>query len=326
LRTAMGSALLYTVNTAEHKLGLPEVIEEEIRKQTELAASDAKEKIARCFRYIQAVVGFHSPYELPNEEKIRQAITGRFNDLDKLLVRVPFTLEHAKSALNRVNQNLPPSSTKRQQFKDCAIWEAVLELGQQYDIYFVSSDGDFYKDNKKIELNPGLYEEVEQNNISVSVFASIDACLESLESNRPVIDSQIMAENILEAMDGELSRKVASNNLRIIKLASHKIKAFITEDHTRLAIEYVIVVDAINTDTNELNEGDSASVTVEGSCIYNVESKMVEDHQFNSVDESWIGTDGMRKEAKGLYIRPDTAYIGRSPDVPYATRIKINER
>lgn len=325
LRTAMGSAFLYTLNTAKHKLGLPEVIEEEIYKHTELAASDAKDKIERNFRDIQAIVGFHSPYELPDEEKIRGSITERFSELERLLVRVPFTLDHAKSALTRVNQNIPPSSTKRQQFKDCAIWEAALELGQEYDIYLVSNDGDFYQDNKKKELNSILGQEAIDLCVSVAVFTGIDSCLESLEENRPEIESSQLAASILDAIKEELSRIVSKNNLRLADLTSQQISAFITENHNRLAVEYVIVVDAVNTDTNELNEGEPASVTVEGNCTFNVESQSVENNQFNTVGESWVGTDGMGKVTKGLYLHAGTAYLGRGPDVPYSTRVEINE-
>lgn len=325
LRTVMGSAFLYTLNTAQHKLGLPEVIEEEIYKQTELAASEAKDKITRYFRDIQAIVGSYSPYELPNQEKIKKSITERFNELEKLLVRVPFTLDHAKSALKRVNQGRSPSSTKRQQFKDCAIWEAALDLGKEYDIYLVSNDGDFYKDENRKELSPILDNEARESGVFIAVFTGIDACLESLEGNRPNIEAQQLALSIFEAMKEELSRTVSKNNLRLTELFSQTIKAFITENHERLAVKYVIVIGAVNTDTNELNEGAPASVTVEGSCTYNIESQTVENNQLNSVNAKWVGTEGIEKRSQGVYLHVGTAYIGCAPDVPYTTRIEINE-
>ncbi|WP_132978500.1 PIN domain-containing protein [Thiobaca trueperi] len=325
LRTAMGSAFLYTLNSAQHKLGLPEVIEEEIYKHTEIAASEAKEKIDRYFRDIQAIAGFHSPYELPNEDKIRESITARFQELEKLLIRIPFTLEHAKSALHRVNQNRPPSSTKRQQFKDCAIWEAALDLGREYDIFLVSNDGDFYKDSKRKELNQILEEEAKESGVSLAVFTSIEGCLECLEGNRPTVDAKQLAMRIFEATQEEISRTVSKNNLRLTELSSQNINAFITENHDRLAVEYVIVVEAVNADINQINAGTSASVTVEGSCTYNIENQIVEHNQFNSVSAQWISTDGTEKSAKGVYLHAGTVYLGRGPDVPYTTRIEISE-
>jgi hypothetical protein len=224
-----------------------------------------------------------------------------------------------------VNQSQPPSSTKPQQFKDCAIWEAALDLGKEYDIYLVSNDVDFYKDNNRKELNLILENEARDSGVSVAVFPGIDACLESLEGDRPNIEAQKLALGIFEAMKEELSRTVSKNNLRLTELSSQKINAFITENHDRLAVEYNIVVEAVNTDTNELNAGIPASVTVEGSCTYNIESQTVGNNQFNSVSAKWFGTDGIEKRSKGVYVYAGTAYLGRGPDVPYTTRIEINE-
>ncbi len=325
LRTAMGSAFLYTLNTSKYKLALPEVIEEEIYKHTERAAAEAKDKIVRNFRDIQAIIGSHSPYSLPDNETIKDSIADRFNELEKLLLRVPFTLEHAKSALRRVNNNLPPSSTKRQQFKDCAIWEATLELGKEYDILLVSNDGDFYEDTQKKKLNQTLYEEASNLGVSVAIYTEIKTCLESLEKNRPEVKATELAQNIYESIREKLSRTVSKSNLRLTELASHQVSAFITEDHNLLAVEYDIIIDAINTDTNELNEDKSASVSVKGSCTFNLEEQTIENNKFNSVNESWVGTDGIEKVSNGQYIHVGTAHLGRGPDVPYSTRVKINK-
>lgn len=324
LRTAMGSALLYTLKAGNHKLGLPEVIEEEVYKHTESAAFEAREKIERNFRDIQAIIGSHSPYRLPDDVNVRKSITDRFNEFDELLVRVPFTLDHARSAMQRVNQKLPPSSTKQQQYKDCAIWEAVLELGKQYNIYLVSSDGDFYKDNRRLELNSILSTEAEQFGVFIAVFDGIDKCIASLEKDRPDIESSKLAELIFKAIDIEISRTASNNNLRLTHLESYETSAFITENYKKLAVDYELVVDAVNTVTNELNEGEPASLTVEGTCTFDIEKYSVENNSFGTIGLSWVGTDGVRKLSKSVHLTAGTAYSGSGPDVPYSTRRSID--
>jgi len=81
LRTGLGSALLFTINRAKYKLGLPEVVEGEVIKHTEIAAKEAISKIERNFRDIQAIIGKHSPYELPSKELVEKAIKLRFKEL-----------------------------------------------------------------------------------------------------------------------------------------------------------------------------------------------------------------------------------------------------
>ena len=148
LRTALGSALLYMMNRRGMKILLPEVIEQEIKKHTLLSAQEAKKAIEKGFRTIQSIVGFHKSYDIPTDAEVTEAIEKRFQKLGNFIESVPFSLDHAKSALLRVNQNIPPSSTKKQQYKDCAIWEAVLTAGESYKVHFVSNDGDFYQDKE----------------------------------------------------------------------------------------------------------------------------------------------------------------------------------
>jgi len=59
------------------------------------------------------------------------------------MVRVPFTLEHAKAALEMVDARMPPNGEKNQQFKDSAIWQAVLALSSDYRVHLVTNDRAF---------------------------------------------------------------------------------------------------------------------------------------------------------------------------------------
>lgn len=323
LRTAMGSAFLYTINSARHMLCLPEVVEEEIKKHTQIAALEAKQKIRRSFNDMQAVIGVHCPYNLPTEEEITQAILERFEGLDKLIIRVPFTLEQAKSALNRVNQNIPPSSTKKQQFKDAAIWEGILQIGQDYDVYFISNDGDFYEDNRKKLLSNVLMEEAESAGITVKVFQDLEACLNEIETDKPNINRDKLGEIIYLDKKGELERKFAPDNLKLADIQSCNIRPFITEKHDHLAVEYTIIINAINTDTNELNEDEPASVTIEGSCTFNTADQTVAKNGFSSIGSNWVDINGIGRVTNGVYLSATSLHIGRQPDVPFVTKIEM---
>lgn len=325
LRTNLGSALLYTVNSSKIQLALPEVIEEEITKHTEIAAKEAKAKIERNFRDIQAIIGKHSPYTLPDAQTIRDAISSRFDELGSLIIKQPFTLEHAKSALKRVNENLPPSSTKKQQFKDAAIWEAALELGKSYDVYLVSNDGDFYENNNKSTLNQILKQEIKNAGITIKIFNGIEACLSELVRQTPKVDVKVIGEKIFQRIIDNVKNTVSNNNLRPITVASHDIRPFITENHDILAVEYTIILDALNLDTNEINENSDASVNVKGSCTYNIKREEVENNQFNQITANWINTNGKNDSSGSVYVHAAGVHIGREPDLPYTTRRGINE-
>jgi hypothetical protein len=325
LRTALGSALLFTLRTTKYKLGLPEVIEEEIIKQTEKAAKEAKDRIERSFRDITAILGSHRPYELPSEEEVRNAIQKRFTELSDIIIRVPFTLSHAKAALGRVNSSVPPSLTKKQQFKDSAIWEAAVELGSEYDILMVSEDGDFYEDKERKVLHSVLKQEIQESGRVIKVYASLDKCLEELQKERPDINRSDVADKIFRLINDQVTESVSTNNLRPTKIKHYEIKPFITEDHNRLAIEYSITLDALNTDTSQVNQREESFVTVEGSCVLNIKDGVIEGNRFHTIISRWVDFEGKEQIKKHYYAHADGGFIGRQPDVVYKTRIELNQ-
>jgi hypothetical protein len=127
LRTPMGSALLYILRQSSGYIGLPEIIEEELIKHTLKSGLEAVGNINKEFKTIEAIMG-SSHYTVPDKAKLEAVIKERLTDLDDLFIRVPFTLEHAKLALRRVFEGTPPNGLKNQQFKDSAIWEAILTI------------------------------------------------------------------------------------------------------------------------------------------------------------------------------------------------------
>jgi hypothetical protein len=128
LRSPTGTALVFYLRSSGASIGLPEVIEREVEKQILARMAEAADEITDQFGVIQAVMGARSQFSLPSPDDVRRAIMSRLEELDRLFVRVRFTQEHATRALDRVNAESAPNSKGNQQFKDSAIWEAILEL------------------------------------------------------------------------------------------------------------------------------------------------------------------------------------------------------
>lgn len=322
LRTGLGSAFLYTVNRGKYKIGLPEIIEDEVVLHTENAAKEAIEKIDKSFRELQSVMGTHSKYTLPNDKQISESIISRFSELEELIVRIPFTLEHARSALHRVTHKLPPSSMKNQQFKDSAIWEALLYLAKSHNIFFVTQDSDFFENKEKKKLHTKLQEEINIEEVIIEIFSDLGACLNELEENRPDEDTKMITNKIFEYIKNYVSTDIATNNLRLTDVFKYNIRTFITQNHNELAVEYSIIVDAMNTDTNELNDGESATVQVEGSCIFNIKKQLIEDNRYSSLSCNWVDTNGQNKTSGTVYASTAISFRG-VPDIHYTTRQEI---
>src|SRR6476660_2838369 len=131
LNTPLGRTLVYTVRRQGGVIGLPEIVENELKPQIVEAGRDSIEKVRGPLGVIHTITGDSNfQIEFPSDDAIGQLVDERLNELAPAIVREPFSVEHAKAALEMVNAKLPPND-KNQQFKDSAIWQATLSLSQK---------------------------------------------------------------------------------------------------------------------------------------------------------------------------------------------------
>jgi PIN domain len=140
-----GAALLQLLNRSGAKILLPEVIEiEVIPVLVSLYAAELKKAKSRISS-LEALLGSDLGTKFPTEADFQRAIRKSMTGLEGFIVRAPFTLEIARSALIRVVEKRPPSGSNNEQFRDCCIWQHCLEYGQKNTVHLISADGDFTK-------------------------------------------------------------------------------------------------------------------------------------------------------------------------------------
>jgi len=322
LRTALGSALLYALKRSGAKLALPEVVEHEVTKHTVRAAQEAIEAIEKGFRNVASVMGFHKPYEVPKEDEIEKAVRNRFAELDAFIVRVPFVLEHAKAGLRRVSERIPPSSTERQQFKDCAIWEAALSLAKNYDVHLVTQDGDFYQDIGRSVLSTRLAKECADLGVVIIAYPNLKLCVAKLSEAIPALDRSAIAEQIYKSVADQISEYAARHDLKPSNVERSDIKAFRTETPNKVAIEYCITLAAIDT-LGEPNEAkQNPTISVSGGCKYDLDTQALLENAFDEIRYEWRDLNGNVGSKGDVFLR---GTIGRQRTVPYTDREEIED-
>jgi len=146
LKAPIGVSLVYTLHKQGGFIGLPEVVERELKKQVVLHGIEASQELEKWSRIVSTLMdSLHLP-DLPTSEALERKVNERLEELAPILVRVPFTPEHASAALDMVIEELPPNRPRNQQFKDSAIWQAVLNLASEYSLHFVTNDRGFLLD------------------------------------------------------------------------------------------------------------------------------------------------------------------------------------
>ncbi len=334
LRSSLGPSLLYSLNRASGALGLPEVIESEIRKQLLGVGLQAAGRIQQSFREISAIMGSHSPYTVPTSDQIAAAIESRLVELDPLVVRVPLKLKHARAALERVNLNLPPNAPGDQQFKDSLIWEAVLELARRRPVHFVTKDNGFYEGRKPDRgMAAVLIEECNTRKVEVHIYRELDTCLSALRDVVPDLDYAQIARAVLEAIKPDLAIDGVKHRVGIGEIQTHKISAFLTENHDSLGVSFEITLEGQELASfNELqlaphpdHPRSNIRITAIGNCSYSITSGKVLDARVEKIEYRWKDNNGEEQYRGSVFAFASTLYLGREPDVPYRFRRPIEE-
>jgi len=289
LKTARGAALLFNLKQSNGVLGMPEVIEREIVKHAVAAGTECIEKIESSFHMLRALVG-STTYKVPTVEQLETHAKSRLDELKSLFVAVPFTLEHAKSALDRVNSGLPPNGPKNQQYKDSAIWEAVIDLARSYRVYFLTNDKAFYKDPEHPTkgLVGNLAAECTQIAGEIHIYRDISSCLQDLQKHAAPLDQNELA-NVIETMIVTLALEKASA-ARGYSLTGERIgvsiSAFATEKLDTLTLTFELTYRLADLSEDETAPRLEPTITAKGNCYYNMTSKEI----FNVVMDAEIFT------------------------------------
>ena len=283
LKDPLGAALLFSVRQMRGFIGLPEVMEQEIIKNVAKIGIEAVETINAAYRTVLILIGSADDYQVPSYEDFESSVKDRLEELRPILKRVSFTLEHAKSALKRVNDETPPNSSKNQQFKDSAIWEAILELSESCEIHFVTEDKGFFESrDTRRGLARSLLAECEASNRSVYVYPDLTSLLSVLRATAPPLDTESLAHLICDHVSPELADFGLGKDYFIRDMEAHTISAFLTERSGILAISFQLTFEAFDPSDESFAWIDY--VIVKGDCQYNLDSNAISDLRLGIIE------------------------------------------
>jgi hypothetical protein len=243
LKTPLGLTLIYTVNRLKGVIGLPEVVELELKNQIIEAGMDAISKVEDHCGRIDLLTDASLRQLLPSREVLESQVEATLTKLEPIFVREPFTLEHAKAALRMVNEKLPPNGSGNQQFKDSAIWLALLSLARRFSTHFITNDKAFFKQrDPKLGLAPNLMADCQREGVNVRVHWEIASCLEAIVGDKPEFDQSLVGNLILAEVMPRLEVEAKRLGLVLAKVTGTEMDAFRTELPNRIAIDYALAM------------------------------------------------------------------------------------
>lgn len=309
LSTALGAAVIYSLSQSKRKLVLPEVIEEEIRKHTQKQGNEAVKKIQENYRLIEQLMGARDDFTVPSNDQFIARVDLRLNELDQFILKIEFKLNHAKSALRRVLEESPPNGFHNQQFKDSAIWEAILELAKDGDVDFVTEDKAFFQDSKPPRgLASNLLEDCKDIPNKIRVFYELPSYLKTIKEELPSFDKEKIIEKINKSIIAELSERAVDNGYKLGDINKSDVQAFLTEKPEFIAIEFEMNYFASEELIPESGILTEANLVVRGSCSCNIATYEIVDVQFDSIIM-------LSKEGENIYgntfLRAESIIVGR---------------
>lgn len=278
LRTPVGAALLFVLDRTDTPLVFPEVVAREVAKHGVALGAEARDKIYGSLGEIRALTGSAPEVTLPTDDELTEAVEGRIQSLEKYLSRVPFSAGIALRALDRVNARQPPSHAG-QQYKDSAIWEHVLELGQVYSqVHLITEDKAFFRGKNYDGLENRLQGECESLGIQVTVHRSLASCLEAIVPDEAAFDPEVIVDAVAEDVCGELQKTVEKAGYLLAGRQESRLEAFVTEDPNRLAVEFTLGYEV------ESSEGVAGHASVKGQCLFELSDQTPADMTLSRIE------------------------------------------
>lgn len=239
LQSSIGNALLYALAAKNSKICLPEVVELEVQSTLQAFAERAIGTIAKEARLLRQLSGQKLQYMGPTSRAINEGINERWKQLEGVLHRIPFSFGHARAALNRVILKRSPSGDNNEQFRDCCIWESMLDVGQAQDIHLVTGDGAFYDGRDRTKgLAAILRAEAMERGLRIFLHPNLGAFMAAAEPTSATFDEGLIRSAIVEAVlpkAGELAGERGSE-LRELKRA--RISGYATPKQSAVAVSF----------------------------------------------------------------------------------------
>jgi hypothetical protein len=292
----MGEAVLYALTGEGMMIGLPEVVELEVNRILGEQSQRAIDQMRKDVRLLQQLSGQKMMATAPSAAALDEGIAKRWKALGGLLIRIPFSHEHARSALHRIINKVPPCGENNEQFRDCCIWEASMGLATESIVYLISNDSAFYEGRDRGRgLAGSLAAELKSNERDLRLFPSLKEFLAAAKGTVPSLDQEKIASAIMEAV-GTTAEKLASPEFTIGPAEKPRISGYATPVPSVVAVSFSVRFPLKKIDTeisSDLFEHD-AILRFEGNCSFDPRTGAVSDIEVRSWSKSLPSHDGQR--------------------------------
>lgn len=298
----MGSAVRHFLRTSEAVVGLPEVIELEVRRWVRLDIEKEIASITESEGRLRRIMGKLKEVTLPSSKEVDEVIEAIVGGFQPEPLRLPFDLEGARDSFLRTVEKRVPCD-KSQEFKDGLVWHACKKFLESDTVFLVTSDKAFFegRDSKR-GLADTLQQEIAAAAHSLKISSELSSLLEQIR--KPIgLEPLDLAVAYAREFDGPLMEFITKHGFDAISTGERfNYKAFITEDPDKLIVEFE--------GRYAVSGARAGNLTVKGEVSYFPLSHRLE--HFRRLEEklSYVTDEGEPIAATSAYMYPATAVLG----------------
>lgn len=297
LKSPLGIAFLHLVRINGWKVAVPEVVRGEVEAVSVRHCRDAVKKIKDSFGLLHHVIGRLVKVYIPDEREIKDSIDAVFEDMSSCKIDVEFTLEHARSALKRVIAGTPPNGEKNQQYKDSVVWEAILSLLGDYDVFFVTEDKAFYHNgmSKDGRLSMPLKEESDAKLHQCKIYESLRVLVAENKDQLESISVSFQVDALSDYIVSDVNNSLRGWGFFALSVAIRKFDVYITEDKDVIAIIYDVECEVEHDSSSNPQGFGSGNMFGVGECRYDLSESEFFDNIISSVKIKCLDKEGVER-------------------------------
>lgn len=324
MRHELAASLLFAIRSQEGAfIALPEVVRAEVRKHLVDKCRTAQDRLKGASGELRQIFGKAQEVEHHRDEEVDEALDERIIELESALRVVEHSDADLLGAARMVITYSPPNQTS-QQYRDSVIWQTVLRLAEEHEVFLVTNDGDFYASKSDNQLHPILADEVSALKGRVTLFRDVESLLTYLGNEKPVPEELIneIKDNIAEAVAVTINDTVCDKGFAVRNCMDNNTTFYLTENPDRLAVSSDLQYELVDPEYPEHLEP-LAIAAVSATAAVDMDELDVDDVALDKLHIDALTPHGESKIAHIQYVQ-GSGHIGIGTYFqPYRLRKKL---
>lgn len=321
LMTPIGCAFRHYVTVGGYRIGLPEVVEEETKRNFRRKILEYRENIEADYRRLLAILGKMKELVIPTDSEIEEKIEAIFDYHSERITKVPFDLEAARISFEKILNRESPNSENNQQFKDGVIWANCLFLAKAGDVSLVTQDKAFYEQRKyENGLSANLMNEARSTGLNISIYSALSDLIADIRRDVSVDEEKLV--DTLELETYENIKNLSDRKGFYLKdIVSKKFDFFATTDPLEVSVVFCLKYD-LEDYTHEARLNSYAESR--GEFLLNLTTQNIRNFVNNGEFVIWNDSDGESHTFNNVYMYGE--FVLGHKTVEHQVRYKLSDK